>query len=114
VYNQIGHFGEADEIAESVEWLFSERASFCNGLPISCAGARQRIVVTRHSRRRLGYSDATMREPGCLPPASYASDPHQEMKCVSLLSEPLPAQYFAGGFPQDPLLIAFGKLIRES
>jgi len=24
-YNQIGHFGEADEISESVEWLCSER-----------------------------------------------------------------------------------------
>ena len=30
-YNQIGHFGEADEIAESLEWLCSERASFVTG-----------------------------------------------------------------------------------
>ena len=31
-----------------------------------------------------------------------------------LLSGPGPGQYFAGGFSQDPLLVAFGKLIRAS
>jgi len=30
-YNQIGHFGEPEEIGESVEWLCSERASFVTG-----------------------------------------------------------------------------------
>ena len=36
------------------------------------------------------------------------------MKCRKLLNAPGPGQDFAGGFSQDPLLVALRKLIRAS